>query len=100
MFEVALFFLIMLFIATCAFFPFGYSMRFFSKPSQQPVVDDKSEPTTDAKPRLPDDATLKRHFRAHLRSEIESTLYPRPADSVLQRHYDALITAELENRLP
>jgi hypothetical protein len=42
---------------------------------------------------------LRRHFLAHLQSEVESALFPRPTDSVLRRHYDSLVAVELENRL-
>jgi hypothetical protein len=52
-----------------------------------------------AKLKLPEDSVLRRHFLTHLKSEVESALFPRPTDSVLRRHYDALVAAELENRL-
>jgi hypothetical protein len=48
---------------------------------------------------IPEDSVLKRHFLTHLKSEIESALFPRPTDSALQRHYDSLVIAELESRL-
>jgi hypothetical protein len=49
--------------------------------------------------KLPEDSMLRRHFLAHLQSEVESALFPRPTDSVLRRHYDSLVAVELENRL-
>jgi len=95
MFEVIVLFLVMLFFAACAFSPLGYSMLFFSKLSKQQRVVSKPSPAL----KVPEDATLRRHFLTHLQSEIEAALSPRPTDSILQRHYDALVAAELENRL-
>lgn len=98
MFEVLVLFLVMLFFASCAFLPLGYSMLFFSKLSQQAAVVGKSTQTA-GKLKVPEDSTLRRHFLNQLQSEVEAALSPRPTDSILQRHYDALVAAELENRL-
>lgn len=38
-------------------------------------------------------------FVAHLQSEIEAELCPRPSCSILQRHHDALVAAEVNRRL-
>lgn len=56
------------------------------------------EPEPD-KPSIPEDATLRRHYLAKLRDDIQAALFPRPTDSVLQRHYDALVNLEMEKRL-
>ncbi|GAB4255834.1 MAG: hypothetical protein Kow0065_04200 [Methylomicrobium sp.] len=48
---------------------------------------------------LPEDSVLQRHFISQLRTEIESSLFPRPYESVLRRHYDQLIESELQMRL-
>jgi len=97
MFEVTLLFLVMLLIASCAFLPFGCSMRSSPKSPQQ--SDASSDSCLNSELRVPEDSTLKQNFLTHLQSEIESALFPRPTDSILQRHYDALVNAELENRL-
>ncbi|MFI3188540.1 hypothetical protein BCS42_13550 [Crenothrix sp. D3] len=49
--------------------------------------------------KIPQDSVLKRHFIAHLKSEIESSLYPCPTDPKLRQRYDAQVAAELKNRL-
>lgn len=51
------------------------------------------------KQRIPEEATLKRHFMTQLMAEIESELFPRPTDSILKRHYDSLISEKLADRL-
>ncbi|MDD5581171.1 MAG: hypothetical protein PHY16_18125 [Methylobacter sp.] len=99
MIEVILLFILMFLIAACTFLPLGYSMLFFSKSPRQSLVAGKSGAIIASELKVPGDSTLRRHFLAHLQSEIESALFPRPADSILQRHYDALVAAELENRL-
>ncbi len=94
MFEVTLLSLVMLLIAACAFLPLGCSP--LKSPQQSDAATDfcsGSELGT------PEEPTSKPHFLAHLQSEIELALFPRPTDSILQRHYDALVSAELENRL-
>ncbi|WP_404360926.1 hypothetical protein [Methylotuvimicrobium sp. KM1] len=48
---------------------------------------------------IPEDSVLQRHFISHLRSEIETEVYPRPTEATLQRHYDQLIEAELASHL-
>lgn len=67
------------------------------KSFQQTNVSESS--TSSDKLNIPEDSVLKRHFLAHLQSEIESALFPRPTDAILRRHYDSLVAAELENRL-
>ncbi len=47
---------------------------------------------------LPEDSTLRRHFLSHLKSQVESELFPRPTCSTLKRHYDSLVLAEVEKR--
>lgn len=94
MFEVTLLFLVMLLIAACAFLPLGYSAPKSSQPS-----DAATDCFSDSGLGVPEESIPKPHFLAHLQSEIELALFPRPTDSILQRHYDALVSAELENRL-
>ncbi len=48
---------------------------------------------------IPEDSTLKRHFIAALKAEIESGMPPRPSESTLKRHYDSTVQAEIEKRL-
>ena len=48
---------------------------------------------------IPEDSTLKRHFIAILKAEIESKLPPRPTDATLKRHYDAQVQTELDDLL-
>ena len=55
--------------------------------------------TIDMKIKIPEDATLKRHFLANLRAQIESELHSRPTDAVLKRHYESLITSKIESYL-
>lgn len=93
MFEVTLLLLSMLFIAACAFLPWGRS----SKSSQQSVTAIDSGANSELI--APEDSMPKQTFLTHLQNEIEAALFPRPTDSILQRHYDALVNAELENRL-
>lgn len=93
MFEVTLLLLTMLLIAAFAFLPTVFSKLFSGKSSQQ--TDVACVPGLEVQ----EDAAAKQTFLAHLQSEIEAALFPRPTDSILQRHYDALVNAELENRL-
>lgn len=51
------------------------------------------------KQRIPEEATLRRHFLSQLVAEIESELFPRPTDSILKRHYESLVLAKLADRL-
>ncbi len=46
--------------------------------------------------KIPEDATLKRHYISILKYEIESKLPSRPTDSTLKRHYDARVQSELD----
>jgi hypothetical protein len=97
MFEVTLLLLAMLLIAAFAFLPSAFSRLFSGKSSQQFDVVCDSGLVSELE--VQQDSTPKQSFLAHLQSEIESALFPRPTDSILQRHYDALVNAELENRL-
>lgn len=97
MFEVIMLSLAVLLITACAFFPSDRSTPFSSSSLQSDIASDSE---SDAElSLLEEEAALKQSFLAHLQSEIESALFPRPTDSVLRRHYDALVSAEVENRL-
>lgn len=96
MFEVILLVIVMFVMATCAFFPLGYSMAYFSKSSQQSTAANQVEWTADHELRILEESN---RLLTHLISEIEASFGPRPSDSVLRRHYDTLVAAELENRL-
>lgn len=48
--------------------------------------------------KIPQDSVLKRHFIAHLKSEIESS-HPCPIDPKSRQRYDAQVAAELKDRL-
>ncbi|MCK5828992.1 MAG: hypothetical protein KAH20_01685, partial [Methylococcales bacterium] len=68
----------------------------------KPIV--KSAPATSGVSKvsalqIPEDSTLKRHFMAILKAEIETNLPPRPTDSTLKRHYEARVQSELDNLL-
>ena len=67
------------------------SAKFFSE--------SKTNETTNVKIKIPEDSTLKRHFLANLRAQIESEFHSRPTDAVLKRHYDNLIASKIENYL-
>ena len=58
-----------------------------------------TSPRSGLKVAVPEDSVLRRHLLTQLRTEIESSLFPRPTDCVLQRHYEQLIELKLENRL-
>lgn len=58
-----------------------------------------SEPTTFAKPCLPEDSVLKRHFIQRLQADIVSEIGPKPTDSVLKRHYESVVQQALDKRL-
>lgn len=96
--EVVLVGLIMVIVAACAFAPLGCFLSAYAKAKQ---ADADSAPADNgvAKPVLPEDSILRRHFLAQLQSEIEAALFPRPTDSMLQRHYDSLVAAKIESRL-
>jgi len=96
MFEVILLVMVMFVMATCAFFPLGYSMAFFSKSSQQSSVANQVELAADSELKI---LERSNHLLTRLQSEIESSFGPRPTDSVLRRHYDALVASEFESRL-
>jgi hypothetical protein len=48
---------------------------------------------------IPTDSTLRRHYLAHLRTQVSATMTPRPTDATLRRHYDAMLEHEVENQL-
>src|SRR5574343_402111 len=54
---------------------------------------------TAAKPFVPEDSVLKRHFIHQLQAVITAEMGPKPTDSVLKRHYDAAVRLVLEKRL-
>ncbi|MCF6202218.1 MAG: hypothetical protein L3J59_00905 [Methylococcaceae bacterium] len=77
-----------------------------TKLEQEPVIKAKVErkPSATLPPipvkkvsevKIPEDATLKRHYISILKSEIESKLPSRPTDSTLKRHYDTRVQSEL-----
>ena len=49
--------------------------------------------------KIPEDSVLRRHFIAHLKSEIEANLHPCPADPALRRYHEALVEDALKHRL-
>jgi len=64
---------------------------------QQVVV---TERVVVAKPRVPEDSTLRRHFLTELRFKLEDRLgMPRPTDFNLRRHYESLLQSLLEKEL-
>ncbi len=63
----------------------------------KPYVSDQSIYLEQLK--IPEDSTLKRHFLAQLKSEIESALHPRPTDPKLRQRYEAMVATELKDRL-
>ena len=85
MFEVALLFLLV--IAAWYILP-----SFFKSP-----VSDQSIYLEQIK--IPEDSVLRRHFIAHLKSEIESSLHPCPSDPALRQRHEALVADELKCRL-
>ncbi|MDO9214929.1 MAG: hypothetical protein Q8Q54_15240 [Methylococcales bacterium] len=48
---------------------------------------------------IPTDSTLRRHYLAHLRTQVAATMTPRPTDATLGRHYDAMLAYEVEQQL-
>ena len=66
---------------------------------QAPVVVAKQPHDISEKVKIPEDSTLRRHFLAHLRAEIESGMPVRPTDSSLRRHYNATIEVEVNKYL-
>ncbi len=81
-----------------------------TKLEQEPVIKAKVESKPKATPssvpvekvseiKIPEDATLKRHYISILKSEIESKLPSRPTDSILRRHYETRVETELESLL-
>lgn len=85
MFEIAI--LLLLVIAAAYFLP-----SFF-----KPRVTDPSIYLEQIK--IPEDSALRRHFIAHLKSEIESVLSPCPIEPALRKRYDATVANELKDRL-
>lgn len=49
--------------------------------------------------KIPQDSVLRRHFIAHLKSEIEATLHPCPSDPALRQRHEMLVDNELKCRL-
>ena len=48
---------------------------------------------------IPTDSALRRHYLAHLRTQVAATMTPRPTDATLRRHYDAMLEHEVEQQL-
>lgn len=96
--EVLLVGLIMVIVAACAFAPLGCFLSAYAK-AKQAEDGNPSAHGGIAKPVVPEDSILRRHFLTQLQSEIEAALFPRPTDSMLQRHYDSLVAAKVESRL-
>ncbi|MGD7034772.1 hypothetical protein [Methylotuvimicrobium buryatense] len=75
------------------------------KPAASTVSIIESAPVTDTTIRveqkipIPEDSVLRRHVLTQLRTEVEESLFPRPADCVLLRHYEQLGESEVKNRL-
>jgi len=59
----------------------------------------KAKPVAAGPLQVPEDSTLRRHFLAQLRTEIEAQMPAAPTDASLRRHYDATVDAELGQRL-
>ena len=70
-----------------------------SSASSKVFSEKKIHEIIDMKVKIPEDSTLKRHFLANLRAQIESEFHSRPTDAVLKRHYDSLIASKIEDYL-
>ncbi len=66
---------------------------------EKPAVVEKVVAAESSSISIPEDATLRRHFIAQLKADIESSMPARPTDSTLKRHYDASVQAELDKIL-
>lgn len=75
---------------------------------EQEVVEQEVAPVVAASPaaaeklvqlQIPEDSTLKRHFIATLKCQIESEMSPRPTESTLKRHYDSTVQSKLDDLL-
>lgn len=64
--------------------------------SRPPIV---SKPKTPKQFIVPEDSTLKRHYLAMLRTEVESNLPPKPTDFNLLRHYETMVSVEMDQRI-
>lgn len=53
------------------------------------------EPARNTGIAIPEDSVLKRHFLAHLQTEIERTLPVRPTEATLKRHHAQLVQSKL-----
>ena len=58
-----------------------------------------AENTGTIKPKIPEDAMLRRHFITQLKATIEVKLGSRPTDSCLARHYETMLQAEISKAL-
>jgi hypothetical protein len=71
----------------------------------QPSVAEKTNPVVDViiadtgKTKIPEDATLRRHFLTQVQNDVLALLVPRPTDSTLKRHYDSLFNTKLNEYL-
>ncbi len=66
------------------------------EPLLKPVLTENSR---NIKSKIPEDATLKRHFKTQLKAEIAGKLGSKPTDSCLARHYEAMLQAEIAKAL-
>lgn len=77
-----------------------------------PIIEEKPEPVavvadvvetaveeSAVKLQIPQDSTLKRHFIATLKAEIEAGMPARPTDAASRNKYDATVQAKLEKLL-
>lgn len=55
--------------------------------------------TPDQASKIPQDSTLRRHYRSHLSAQIQANLPARPTDATLRRHYDAMLESEVNKQL-
>jgi len=68
----------------------------------EPVIAEVAEEKpveTALKLQVPQDSTLKRHFIAGLKADIESNMPARPSDATLRLQYDTEVQAELDKLL-
>lgn len=49
--------------------------------------------------KIPEDATLRRHYFTQLYAQVAAELLPRPTDATLRRHYDTMLEMAVQNQL-
>lgn len=67
-----------------------------AEPVAEAEVAVQPEPAAVAKPAMPQDSVLRRHFIGGLQAELGGRLGATPSDSVLKRHHSQRVQAELE----